>query len=70
MQKAHVDKLGRIHLEGVLFAIGEVRRMGKSWLAYAYGQPAKTSHHKLRRDGVAWVVSMWHELGKVVEQDG
>ncbi len=70
MQKAHVDMLGKVHLDGVKVAIGDVRRMGKKWLACAYGQPAKGSYHKLRRDAVAWVESMWHELGKAIEQDG
>ncbi len=70
MEKAHVSMNGKVRLDGCLVAIGDVQRMGKSWLAYAYGQPAKTSYHKLRRDAVAWVVIMWHELGKAVEQDG
>jgi hypothetical protein len=72
---AHVTRSGRVHLDGVRVAIGAVHRelnraQGDGWASYAYGQPAKTSFHKLRRDAVAWVVREWESLKAELESLG
>jgi hypothetical protein len=66
--KVKVRKYGMVHAGGVRDPIGKVSRLGKSWLAYNYGQSGgydlavdnhelKTRYHDLRCDAVAWVVA-------------